>query len=179
MGHNSSKKVDNSQTEVKGEVDKSTGFHLLEIHAPSVGMSYLLVIGLVFAALAIYGCWLKFIKHPRVRVRHQQQQLANRSSDQLPVFGSHFANQRPFPVDDILGWNPIRTNVPRQTVQYNAGRGRFQELPPSNASLPRGDVSDDIAPVQVHESADRNSSGRFSVREARDGGSQTSHVMRE
>ena len=57
--------TDNTKNDGVGEIDTTTGgFHLFELHAPSVGFSLLYIIGLVLAVMAIYGFYLRFIKTP-------------------------------------------------------------------------------------------------------------------
>lgn len=84
MGTSHSKKDSHESIKDVAEVDTTTGgFHLVEIHAPSVGVSYMFLILVLLGFLGLYGCYLKFVRKPRDRLnnenndnqqQHQQQQ---------------------------------------------------------------------------------------------------------
>ena len=71
MGKNNSKhdshKVVKDNTATVGEVNKSSGFHIFELHAPSMGMGFIALIFILFAIVALYMLYRKFNRN-----HHQQ-----------------------------------------------------------------------------------------------------------
>ena len=52
--------------------DVSTGFHILEVHMPSVGMGWLSILIFVLGALAIYAIWRRFRQQGHPHVGHSR-----------------------------------------------------------------------------------------------------------
>ena len=86
------------------EVDNSSGFHILEIHAPSVGMSFMVIILLLILGTAFYFCLRRYrhrLRRHRQRHLHLQQQLGEYQMTpvhhQLPTITSTRPLQLPAP----------------------------------------------------------------------------------
>ena len=126
MGNPQSKKETTTVNKDVGEVESSSGFHLLEIHAPSVGLSYLFLLALVFGLCALYGCYLKFVKKHRGRaLQLQQQPIQQQQRQQLayPALPS-FLDRMGYPQN-----YPESFPMPQPQVHYvNEGPGHARYI---------------------------------------------------
>jgi hypothetical protein len=101
------------------EVEESTGFHFLEVHAPTAGMSFF-----AFFTFAIIGTLLFLCYRRYRRRRHSQQQQQQRAAN------DSFQLQQPYPRHNNLSalllqqqqqqqqqlWNHIPWNQPQQVI---------------------------------------------------------------
>ena len=89
-----------SQTNDNGEVDTSTGFHLIEIHTPSIGGTFVILAIVCITAYFIYRCFMRY------RKKTIQQHTAS---------GLPFYNPAPaFPA----GWSSLVRNFRSKNSPY-------------------------------------------------------------
>lgn len=83
MGGNSSKTEEkkaivNEQPQII--VEKSTGFHMVELHVPSMGVSFVALLVVLILGIAIYKAYNRYRKH-----RHRRRQLRLQGGQLLPT----------------------------------------------------------------------------------------------
>ena len=126
MGSSSSKRVEDKASLAKvvdhpvQTSDVSTGFHILEVHMPSIGMGWVSMAFMLAGALAIYAIWRRYCSrgpsHPYYNSpRHLAPSVWDSRSPQLPYIN-----------EAVYG--PPR----RDHVEHRFDLDRFHEL-----SLPR------------------------------------------
>ena len=117
--------------------DVSTGFHILEIHMPSVGMGWLSILLFVLGALAIYAIWRRFRHQGHPRQRHGYPYPAGPSPfvdgpwDRLP------RDFVPHPIDTGRGRWDARFDEDRfQDLTLARDRVRYVAATPSSVPCP-------------------------------------------
>lgn len=158
MGGNSSSQ---KAQEIRQVVENSSGTHLLEIHIPSMGMSFAVVILCAFLIMMIFWCYKRAGRGSQRRL--QMPNLQN-SSGLLPFYSQYPAlpalqppqyapwmtNQSFHPMLSNSAFNQSYQSTPLQQLPMYETERRFEEVPPTRPSRPnqgakpKSRVPDDI-----------------------------------
>jgi len=117
MGGNSSKTEE--KTAVVNEkpqiiVEKSTGFHMVELHLPSMGVSFVALLTVLILGIVLYKAYSQYKKH-RLRRRQQRQ------------YGGHLlpTSLAPYPLGERACYQmPMGLGI--SPVQFAAAAAAFQ-----------------------------------------------------